>query len=72
MNKKPNEYAELSSNEELSLVLTRYASIKGVAVQRHRFDYPESTSKRSKAGRSVGIDLAAEVSQWQSRSLDCR
>ena len=30
MNKKPNEYAELSSNEELSLVLTRYASIKGM------------------------------------------
>lgn len=65
MNKKPDEYADLSSNEELSLVLTRYASMKGVAVQRHRFDYPESTDEGASLKDLKLVDRSESI--WQLR-----
>ena len=65
MNEQVDGYAGLSSNEELALILTRYALIKGVSVQRHRFDYPEVNQD----GTSLKDLEAAEraVSVWLLR-----
>lgn len=65
MNDKSGGYADLSSNGELSLILARYASIKGIAVQRHRFDYPEATDEGAKFKDLKLVDRAESI--WRLR-----